>query len=269
MKNNYRDNRQLSFVVRLLRLISRRAAFFADKVRYFRCNSDIFQYSDCLETVKVLTKYIYPKIVWDIGANKGQWSYVLSQIVDLEQAVLFEPQSGLHRKLEGLDLGGTQKSIFKCALGESQGEMKLSGGSPSASLLDASSNQHEFFPGSFHDESEIVSIKRLDDIYQQNDLLAPDLIKIDVQGYELNVLRSGIEVLSETKFLVVELSFRDFYIGQPPLWKLIKFLDEQGFVLVDYGYALRAKSHPEEILQIDGIFMNRKLVETDHKIELD
>jgi FkbM family methyltransferase len=221
---------------------------------------DIFKYSDCFETVKVLTKYIEPKIFLDIGANAGQWSYVLSQIVDLEQVVLFEPQSNLQTTLKELDLGDAKKCIFQCALGETQGEMKLSGGSPSASLLDAGSNQHDFFPGTFHDESEIVSINRLDDIYQQNDLPAPDLIKIDVQGYELNVLRSGKDTLSKAKYLVIELSFREFYVGQPPLWELMKFLDEQDFVLVDYGYALRSRSYPEEILQIDGIFMNRKLV---------
>ena len=269
MKNNCNNNQQLTFTNRLLRLISRRTAYLADKIRYRKCDEDVFKYSDCFETVKVLTKYIEPKIVCDIGANKGQWSYVLSQIVSLKQVVLFEPQKDLQSKLDDLDLGGAKKHIFKCALGEDQGEVKLSGGSPSASLLDASNNQHDYFPGSFHDESEIVSINRLDDIYQQNDLPVPDLIKIDVQGYELNVLRSGKDTLSKAKYLVIELSFREFYVGQPPLWELIKFLDEQDFVLVDYGYALRSRSYPEEILQIDGIFMNRKLVEPDCTIVSD
>ena len=250
------------FILRLFKFFLRKIQHYSDRVEFRNCKTDIFRYTDCFETVKVLTKYIAPEVVCDIGANKGQWSYVLSQIVDLEQVVLFEPQSALQGTLTSLDLGGAKKCIFQCALGRNQGEMKLSGGSPSASLLDANKTQHDYFPGSFNDESEIVLINRLDDIYQQNDLTVPDLIKLDVQGYELNVLRSGRNTLGKTKYLVIELSFKEFYVGQPPLWKLIKFLDEQDFVLVDYGHALRARTSPEEILQIDGIFMNRKFVKS-------
>jgi FkbM family methyltransferase len=257
------------FILRLFRFLSRKFNLFSERIEFRNCKADIFRYIDCFETVKVVTKYINPKIVCDIGANKGQWSYVLSQIVDLEQVVLFEPQSDLQDTLEDLDLGDAEKCIFQCALGEDQGKMKLSGGSPSASLLNASRAQHDYFPGSFNDDSEIVLINRLDEIYQQNDLSVPDLIKLDVQGYELNVLRSGTDTLGKTKYLVVELSFKEFYVGQPPLWELMNFLDEQNFVLVDYGYALRARISPNEILQIDGIFMNRKLVKQAINIMLD
>jgi len=248
------------FILKIFRFFLRRIKYYYDRVEFKNCKNDVFGYTDCFETVKGLIKFITPKIVCDIGANKGQWSYVLSQVVDLKHVVLFEPQHDLHLLLKDLDLGDAERCIFQCALGENQGEMKLYGGSPSASLLTASKTQHDYFPGSLSKKNELVSINKLDDIYQQNNLPIPDIIKLDVQGYELQVLKGGTDTLKKTKYLVAELSFKEFYVGQPPLWELIKFLNEHGFVLVDQGYILKSRKLPHEILQTDGIFMNKNLV---------
>lgn len=98
----------------------------------------------------------------------------------------------------------------------------------------------------------------LDDVYARDNLEYPDLIKMDVQGYELNVLRGARNVLSRARCLVIELCLRDFYQGQPPLWELWQFLDEQRYVMVDHGYELRARTSPCELLQFDAVFMNTR-----------
>lgn len=248
------------FLLKLFRFLLRKIKYYYDRIEFRDCENEVFQYSDCFETIKVLTKFITPKIVCDIGANKGQWSYVLSQIIDIKHVVLFEPQQNLQHSLKNIDLGYAEKYIFQCALGEDQKKMNLYGGTPSASILTASKTQYDYFPESLNNSNELISVNRLDDIYQKNNLPIPDIIKLDVQGYELPVLRGGIGTLTKTKYLIVELSFREFYVGQPPLWELMEFLNKHGFVLVDQGYALKSRKPPHEILQVDGIFMNKNLV---------
>ncbi|MHB1349605.1 MAG: FkbM family methyltransferase [Desulfobulbaceae bacterium] len=248
------------FFTRLFRYFSRKSVHIADRIEFQHSNNEIFRYMDCFTTIKTLRKFLDPKILCDIGAYKGYWSYVLNQIVPLEQVVLFEPQRDFQSTLEELDLGDAKKYIFHCALGENQGKMKLTGGTHSASILTASKNQFDYFPGSLTGQNEYVIINTLDEIYQQNGFPAPDIIKLDVQGYELNVLKGGISILQKTKYLIIEISCLEFYLGQPPLWQLLKFLDEQNFVLVDQGHVLRSRKHPFEMLQFDGIFMNKNLV---------
>lgn len=242
--------------------VSRRLALLARKIEYASVDKTALKYTDCFETVKVLTQFIKPKSLCDIGANRGQWAYVLQQLSPrLEHVVFFEPQAKLKNILEDLPLGSVNKSICQCALGDNDGDHKLTGGTPSASLLSASEIQHNYFPESLEDEYEIVKSCKLDNVYEQNNFPDPDVIKIDVQGYELNVLKNGTNLLSKTKFLVIELPFQEFYVGQPSLWKLLQFIEEQGFVFVDYGYKLRSRESPSLLLQADGIFANKKLVQ--------
>jgi hypothetical protein len=101
-------------------------------------------------------------------------------------------------------------------------------------------------------------VKVLDEVYKNNELDYPDVIKMDVQGYELNVLRGARNVLAHARYLVIELSLCKFYKGQPPLWELWRFLDEEQYVMVDHGYELRSPPDPHELLQFDAVFMNKR-----------
>lgn len=239
--------------------VSRRMMRWVNRRQIGNVDKDVFKYSDCLSTIQIVNKYHKSIRLCDIGANKGQWSFVMSQLnQQLTEVALFEPQVKFVQQLHALELPGVKKHVYQCALGDSEQKMTVSGGTASASLLDVSDNQHLFFPGSVNQECEMVDVKLLDEMYGINGLEYPDLIKIDVQGYELNVLRGGLNVLAHARYLVIELSFRQFYKGQPPLWELWRFLDEQHYVMVDQGYELRSPRIPHELLQIDAIFMNKR-----------
>lgn len=239
--------------------IARRLKRWVDKKRLGKVEHDVFRYVDCLSTVQAINKLHHVERLCDIGANAGQWSYVMHQLTpQLAEVAMFEPQTKFVHKLHALELSGVKKHVYQCALGDFEQKVAISGGTASASLFKVSGNQHRFFPGSVTQESELVDVKILDQVYKKNRLAYPDLIKIDVQGYELNVLRGGREVLAHARYLVIELSLREFYRGQPPLWELWRFLDEQQYVMVDHGYELRSPSSPHELLQFDAIFMNKR-----------
>jgi hypothetical protein len=91
---------QKLLLAKLLKGLSSRMFRLSKRIEYFGCESSIFRYIDCFETIDVLLKFIQPKCLCDIGANAGNWTYVLSQMSPtLEHVVFFEPQSSVSREI--------------------------------------------------------------------------------------------------------------------------------------------------------------------------
>ena len=141
----------------------------------------MFKYIDCFETIDVLLKFIQPKYLCDIGANAGNWTYVLSQMSPtLEHVVFFEPQSQYQEKLQFLSLPGVSKVIYHCGLGEREDKLLIKGGASSASFLD-SEQQNKYFPNSISQSQQDIEepeIRILDAIYASDNLPIPDVIKL-------------------------------------------------------------------------------------------
>ena len=251
----------MKLLYRIVNSVSFRLKRWVDKRCLGKIDPEVFRFVDCLATVKTVNKFYKAKRLCDIGAHKGYWSFVMHQLnPGLENVVMFEPQARLISNLEDRQLNGVKKRIFQCALGEHEQELMLKGGTASASLFDTAENQHHYFPGSINQETEQVKVRVLDDVYKSEGLEYPDLIKMDVQGYELNVLKGGRSVLANARYLVIELGLREFYKGQPPLSELWRFLEEAQYEMVDHGYELRSSTNPFELLQFDAIFANRRFM---------
>ncbi len=248
-----------TLIIKIFNRLAFECERISKKLEYSGCDSNIFQYTDCFETIDMLIKLTQPKFLCDIGANNGIWAYVLKQMnPTLEHIVFFEPQTQYQEKLQKLSLPNTTKVIYPWGLGDQKEELFIKGGTASASFFDVE-KQTEYFPNSLSDKQESVEIKLLDEIYSQDNLPIPDLIKLDVQGFELNVLKGGIKTLRKTKYLVIELSFRQFYKNQPHIWEIFQFLQENNFVMIGKGFEWRSPKNSSELLQMDAIFMNTNL----------
>lgn len=241
--------------------LSQKLFTLSKRIEYFGLDSAIFKYRDCFETIDVLLKLYKPEYLCDVGANSGNWAYVLHQMnPNLQHVVFFEPQRKFYQQLQDISLPGVSTVIYPYGLGEKEETLTIEGGTSSASFLKSTDAQNFYFPNSLQSESESVEIKVLDKIYQNDGLPNPDLIKLDVQGFELNVLRGGINTVLKAKCLVVELSFRQFYRNQPSVWEVFKFLEENGYLMIAKGYEWKSVHNRAELLQMDGIFLNKRFI---------
>ena len=77
-----------------------------------------------------------------------------------------------------------------------------------------------------------IPVRRLDHVLDRSALTGPVICKIDVQGFELNVLRGFGELLDAVDYLIVELTNIPFYEGAPNSADVVSFLADRGFKIL-------------------------------------
>ncbi len=242
----------------LLNKLNRIIIYISDIIDIGFKNREVMKNGDCYITIKKFLKFHKPTTLYDIGANSGIWSDTMYKLnPQLKNVVLFEPQKKYCDILRKNNfLPNIKKTVYNTALGNEDKISEIKGGTASASMLDTN-EQNIFFPDSLDNTQEFTTVKRLDDIFYSDKLTSPDTIKIDVQGYELLVLLGSQKILKETQFLIIELSFRELYLGQPKLSEILGFLEKNNFFLIDFGYEWRNEK-TKELIQIDAFFSKKK-----------
>ena len=99
--------------------------------------------------------------------------------------------------------------------------------------LDSSSMYLENEDSDVNGYQREVNTIRLDTVCVEKKLEGPFLIKIDVQGGELKVISGAEKIISNTEFIILEISFFEFFIGGPIFNDVIKFMEDIGFVPYD------------------------------------
>ena len=97
-----------------------------------------------------------------------------------------------------------------------------------------------------------VEVHRLDDVLQRADIAAPALLKLDVQGYELQALRGCETLLDAFAWVYCECSFVELYEGQVLADEVIAWLRAHGFALL--GAYNMAFDHAARAVQADFLF---------------
>ena len=119
----------------------------------------------------------------------------------------------------------------------------------------------------FNDEESVVEInpKLLDDIFFDNSMKGPVLIKIDVQGHEMNVLRGAIHVLKITEVVILEISLIPLHVLAPEPSEIINFFKKEGFRLYDiFGFNRRPCN--KDLWQVDWVFVKNDSILGEPKL---
>jgi FkbM family methyltransferase len=195
-------------------------------------------------------------LVLDVGANTGQFVDELRNTGYSGKVVSFEPLASAHAALRSRAQRDPNWTIAdRTAIGAEAGsvEINVSLNGVSSSILGMLPAHAEAEPQSSYMGAETVPVNRLDDLY----LLDPEdrpMLKIDVQGYERQVLAGAPQVLGQCLAVIVEMSLVPLYDGQVLARELWDLLAAQGFGpwALEPGFR-----HPDtgRMLQIDGIFV--------------
>jgi hypothetical protein len=82
----------------------------------------------------------------------------------------------------------------------------------------------------------------------------PVLLKLDVQGYEPQVLEGATETLNKVDYVLLEASFRPMYVGEKTFMDIARTMEDRGFeFLRPVGWLSDPRNG--EVLQIDALFV--------------
>ena len=194
------------------------------------------------------------KTIGDIGANRGQFSLVSSKNAPLAHIIAFEPLEEPAEIFREVFSGDANVELFPFAIGTENGDalMHVSRADDSSSLLPVSALQRQLFHGTAESGTRLVSVRRLDEALGGDQIAEPALLKIDVQGFELEALKSCGALLVRFNFLLVECSYVELYTGQALAGEVLEYLNKAGFGLVER--ANLAKNKNDEPVQADFFF---------------
>jgi len=172
---------------------------------------------------------VNPAEVIDVGAAHGRFTEICSRIFPNAGYLLIEPLKEYTPYLDKVCSKLSRSRHILIAAASRSGEMTL--------------NVHPDLVGSsFYREDEdsdvngvprSVSTAPLDDLVKNAGALSPYLLKVDVQGSELDVLYGAGETLKNTELLILEASFLSFFAGAPIFYDVIAHMKSRGFVVYD------------------------------------
>ena len=195
--------------------------------------------------------------VVDVGANEGLFAKRLRDEGFTGRIVSFEPLSSAFVLLALASAPDPKWECLRLALGATTGEatLNVAGNLASSSFLPMDRELTEAEPRLAYVGREECSLSTLDilapDLFQPEDRL---YLKLDVQGFELEVLRGAEATLEHVVVLDVELSQTQLYEGAPLMDEVVAYLAERDYVLLATEPAY---VHPRtgETVQLNGLFV--------------
>lgn len=173
------------------------------------------------------------RTVVDIGANRGQFALIARHCFPIAKIFSFEPLSVPASIFEKVFHNGQDVQLHHVAIGPVAGEasMHVSARDDSSSLLPITSLQEDIFPGTGEVGEVVVTTCTLGDVINEQDIVANALLKLDVQGFELDCLKGCQSLLNKFEYIYCECSFVELYLGQKLAADIIVWLSNYGFVL--------------------------------------
>jgi len=178
-----------------------------------------------------------PKTIVDVGAAFGTWTADCRATFPDARYILVEPNPVYHDAL-------AKEHLVAAAAGSLKERRSL--------LLPSDPAGGSFLPedppdGYFHTQVE-VDVVRLDDAVEE----PVDMLKLDVQGFEIEAMNGAPRILSECEVLIAECSLYPFQRDIPLIHDVVAYVVDKGFRLYDYGGEFRWAS--KTLAQMDLVF---------------
>lgn len=174
--------------------------------------------------------------IFDVGANAGQYGKFLRSIGYEGHILSFEPVSHVFEKLQSAARDDSRWRCFRTALGDRNEarEIHVYESTVFSSFLDANDYSRKIWNSLNRSHAEEVQVKRLEDVYPE---LMRDIgsvrcmLKMDTQGYDVNVFEGARGVLRNIDVLQSEVATIGIYEHMPDSLDVLKLFREHGYYI--------------------------------------
>lgn len=170
-----------------------------------------------------------PRTCIDVGAAFGDFTLACSKVFSQAQYLLVEPLEEYKPFLDNVNaqLPSACYTLVAAAARDGSVDIHVHKDLEGSSLLRESEGPE------VDGAKRTVRALTLDKLSRAYNALGPYLLKIDVQGAELEVLKGASEVLQGTEYVILETSLFRFFVEGPELDEVMGFMREKGFVPYD------------------------------------
>ena len=189
---------------------------------------------------------VHPDIIYDIGAAQGAWAQRASTSWPDARIIGFEPNESRVPELEATRARLPNFSYHRCLLGSTTADIEYVDSRDQTSLYDrAASGPRVTAP-----------MRTLDSLLAANVIPPPSFMKLDVQGYELEILKGGLVALASAQAVLMEVSVYHLSPEMPLVLDVLNYMDANGFFWYDILGLLRRRSD-DAMGQMDLLFLKR------------
>ena len=203
-------------------------------------------------------------LVIDVGANRGQFANEIRRAGYHGRILSIEPLEVPYLELSRAATRDPRWTAVRSAVGAGAGVASIhvaANGGASSSFLPMLDSHRRAAPEANYVGEERVEIRTLDSVVEAHRQSGNRVfLKIDVQGFELQVIEGGAETLAGSSMVQVEMSLIPLYEGAPTYHDVLAVLGRTGLQLVGIEPGIADESGV--LLQADGLFI------ADHAVRM-
>jgi FkbM family methyltransferase len=168
-----------------------------------------------------------PRVIFDVGASDGAWTRLVEPIFPGASFVLVEPRPSMAPALDAYCRDRSACVGVHAAVGPSEGNALLTDWNTGSTLLSVDAAGAPQIP------VVVTTLDVLADRYG-----SPDIVKLDIEGYELEALKGATRILGRTELLILEVAMFRF-VERPIFHDVVAFLADRNYVLYDIAAPIR------------------------------
>ena len=199
------------------------------------------------------------KTIIDIGANKGQFALACREWAKNASIISFEPLFGPSKIFKAVFKNDPNVRLYIAAIGpiSQRSLMHLSEHEDSSSLLPIGPKQIINFQGTHEKGVVEIDVAPLDSFLHVDDIELPSMLKLDVQGFEMEALKGCESLLTRINLIYCECSFIELYSDQKLAHDIINWLYIRQFILI--GVFNTSYDFSGQAIQADLLFERQVL----------
>jgi FkbM family methyltransferase len=199
----------------------------------------------CLAAMK--RRGFQPGVAIDVGAYSGEWTLSLRQLFPETRVLMVEPQAARRERLRSLTHVHAGVEFAPVLLGPTAaaGVTFYQAETGSSVLRDR---------GNAAAAPVAMEMTTLDAVTRATPFERADFLKLDVQGYELEVLKGAEQLLATVEAVMMEVNLIAVYDGAPLADEVVAYMAAHGFRVYDVCTFFR-RPYDQALWQVDMIFV--------------